>query len=237
MKRNYRIWLTIVLIMIAGVGATTFTGRFVRRQETNGSAAADTKTAVTAEPEAVAKLPGLLPPEAGMAADNASIPASDPGAGASAKGFGGESATVAIPPIGIPAEASETSADMTGIKTRHELRLEEIDAQIAQYRMENQDSTSNAMKVNAEYELRLWETEMDLLLDALSSRLNEDKYEDLLQEQREWSKEMESRAVEASRKYAGNALESVEYTVSLAAQTRDRVYMIVAGYRQILEVS
>lgn len=237
MKGNYRIWLTMALILIAGVGATTFTGRFVSRRETNVSAAADTNTAVTAESEAAAGQPG--PPQAGgrIAAENASMPASGSGAGALAEGSGGESATVAIPPVGIPAQSSETSENMIGIKTRHELRLEELDAQIAQYRLENQDSTSNAMKVNAEYELRMWETEMDLLLDALSTRLHEDKYEDLQQEQREWSKEMEARAVEASRKYAGSALEGVEYTVSLAAQTRDRVYTIVSGYRQILEVS
>lgn len=219
MKRDQRIWMVIALILVVGVCFTGFTRRLVDRQETAPAELNITENTVgPGGPAAADKEPSAFAAQAPAAAETVS------------------ETTLSITPV-APAvrSAADAAADTPDGKHRYLQRLAELDTQIEQNRASNKDKTTNTLKVNAEYELRVWETEMDAVLEILSARLNTEKYEDLLAGQRVWIRERESVAMEASRKHSGSALESVEYTASLSEQTRNRVYTIVDEFRQMLE--
>lgn len=223
MKRNQGIWAIIIVIILIGIGSTSVMNRFVTKQGENvldGSAGLGLSQSARSEmaelsPDKTLKSNETVA-EAGLPADTYSI----------------EETTLAIPPIAAAGAVAETLAEGT---SKHLQHLEELDAQIAVNRAANKEATTSTMKVNAEYELRLWETEMETIVEVLSRQLSAENYEDFLTQQRSWLRERETQAMEASKKRSGSALESVEYTASLAEQTRSRVYAIAEEYKRLLE--
>ena len=212
MKRNHGIWIAIGVILIAGICFTGFTRQFVSRENET-------------LPETVLAESSIEEPSAASAASPESRQLTP----------GEESAaTLEITPLGPSSAAADVEAAGV-VLGRYEQRLAEIDAQIVQYRAKNQGTTANAMKVNAEYELRLWETELDVIVDTVSDELPPESSETFMNEQKVWLRDREVQAMDASRRHEGSALESVEYTVSLAEQTRSRVYSLAREYQQILE--
>lgn len=212
MKRNRGIWIAISVILIAGICFTGFTRQFVSRENETLPETLLAESLIeepSAGPVALPETRQLLPGE--------------------------EVPTLEITPLGPSSAAADVEAAAGALQSRYEQRLADIDAQIVQYRAKNQGTTANAMKVNAEYELRLWETELDEIVDTVSDQLNAEDSEAFMNEQKTWLRDREVQAMEASRKYEGSALESVEYTTSLAGQTRSRVYTLVIEYQQVLE--
>lgn len=226
MKRDLRIWMVIALILIVGIGSTSYTRQLVDRQETM-----DTEFEMPGNME-IRQLPE------GRAAGEPPVSESEPAvlaapAQASPAAEPVPETTLAIPPVGLAEGASDSAADET--KHHYIKKLEALDAQIVQNRAGNKDQTTNTLKATADYELRVWETEVDLILDTLAGQLGSEEYERLLTEQRTWIREREQAAMEASGKHAGSALESVEYATSLAEQTRGRVYSLADQYPEQLE--
>ena len=212
MKSNHGIWMAISAILIVGVCFTGFTRKLVSRPNevspelvVQESLTEETIIETAVSPDARVMTPAK------------------------------ETQTLEITPLGPLSGTDDVQAAAGSVQYRYEQRLAEIDAQIVQYRTKNQGTTANAMKVNAEYELRLWETEMDVIVDTLSDNLSSENSEILMNEQKVWLRDREAEAMEASRKHVGSALESVEYTTSLAVQTRSRVYTLAGDYRKTLE--
>lgn len=120
-------------------------------------------------------------------------------------------------------------------KSRRE-RLEELDIRIEKNRSADADGTSNYQaKARAESELKLWETELDGILETLEDILGEEAWQELQADQREWKIQRELRALDAARNQNATALESVEYTASLTADTRARAYELVDLYADKLD--
>lgn len=113
-------------------------------------------------------------------------------------------------------------------------RLEEIDSQIADQRSRNEASTTYDMWTLAENERKLWDSELNNIYTNIRSHIPEDQQEALVREERAWIVSRDAKAAEDAEKYAGGTLESVEYTASLAASTRDRAYELVETYGEYL---
>lgn len=114
-------------------------------------------------------------------------------------------------------------------------RLEELDVQIARKRTVSSDTTANTLKASAESEKKLWETELKRILDILEKNFDAEEADALFLEQKEWIRNREDTAVEDSKKQSGSAMEEVEYNLSIAKITRERVYELANEYADILD--
>ncbi len=117
------------------------------------------------------------------------------------------------------------------------MRLEELDARIENSQTAQETpSTSNSIKSQAANELKLWENELNALYSEILKELDQSEAQQLAQQQREWMKERDSRAMEAARSSPGGTTESVEYTESLAESTRERAYALLDAYEMELDL-
>ncbi len=91
------------------------------------------------------------------------------------------------------------------------------------------------MKSAAANELKLWDSELNDIYNAILERLEKEESEALVKEEREWLKERDVLAMEAAKKSAGSSNESIEYTFSLVESTRKRAYELAERYGQALE--
>ena len=89
-------------------------------------------------------------------------------------------------------------------------RLQELDSQIARNRAEDTDMTANSQRAAAESEWRLWETELQRMMEILKEKLDRTQQDTLMRQQREWIRSREEQAVEISRKQMGSAMEERE---------------------------
>lgn len=122
------------------------------------------------------------------------------------------------------------------VAVSHKARLEELDAQIERNRAADAEKpVGNSVKARSENELKLWEAELDGIMKALETRLGSEDIEKLYAKQREWRRDRDAKALEASKKQNGSSLEEVEYTVSLTVSTRSRAYELVKEYEAVLE--
>ncbi|MCC8061286.1 MAG: DUF1311 domain-containing protein [Clostridiales bacterium] len=112
-------------------------------------------------------------------------------------------------------------------------RLAELDAQIAQDRARMSESTGQG-KAAADSERKLWETELERILAKLEEALSSREMTALLTAQKEWKREREALAAEASKNQRSAVLEELEYNASLAESTRQRVYELAETYEDIL---
>lgn len=112
-------------------------------------------------------------------------------------------------------------------------RLQELDSQIARNRAEDTDMTANSQRAAAESEWRLWETELQRLMEILKEKLDRTQQDTLMRQQREWIRSREEQAVEISRKQMGSAMEEVSYSRALAELTRERSYQVAEMYADL----
>lgn len=112
-------------------------------------------------------------------------------------------------------------------------RLRELDQELARNHEAEQRAGSASgyqARIRLEGELSLWQAEVDQILDILEDQLSAAELDQLLQEQQEWIRGRESRAVAASGRQQKNASEELEYTRSQLADTRTRAYELVEQY-------
>lgn len=112
-------------------------------------------------------------------------------------------------------------------------RLEELDAKMERLGDSTSD-TSNSLKSAAEQERRVWESEMQRIMEILARNLSEQEKEELIREQKLWMRDREDEALAASRKQHGSALEELEYIISHSETTRERTYELAEQYAVIL---
>lgn len=126
--------------------------------------------------------------------------------------------------------AADTAEDYRVKLEAYLYRLPELDAQIQRMRSAETENTVQSVKSAAKTEQRIWERELEAVYSLLISSLDEEAGDALREEQQTWIIERDIAAQEASRKNSGS-MENVEYTASIAASTRERVYELVDLYR------
>lgn len=115
-------------------------------------------------------------------------------------------------------------------------RLQDLDSQIQKNR-ENQTggNVNGSIKSAASNELKLWDSELNDIYNAILESLEPEESEKLVKEERAWLKERDSQAMDAAKKSAGGSSESIEYTISLKESTRKRAYELAERYEWALE--
>jgi len=135
----------------------------------------------------------------------------------------------------VPADKAEKEAVLTEVQSYYKKRLLDLDSQIEKNRKSQQLSGLNfSARSAASNELKLWDGELNAIYNAVLERLDQERSELLVAEQRVWMKERDSLAMEAAKNSAGSTSESVEYTASLAESTRLRAYELVEEYAEEL---
>lgn len=198
------IWITICLIVVAGVCATSYTRQYTAAEPLQETAL-DSGFGVAP----AAEYEGASQEEGRMAAADEPVAA-----------YSGDLASA------VEAESTGPSAVMQ--------ELEELDEQIARSHTGEQDTTTNSMKATADNERKLWDAKLNKFLDKLEEQLPANEKESLFLEQKEWIRDKESQAVAVSRKQSGSALQELEYNIFLKEITRTRVYELAEKYEEIL---
>ncbi|MGD6842449.1 lysozyme inhibitor LprI family protein [Bacillus infantis] len=76
----------------------------------------------------------------------------------------------------------------------------------------------------------IWDDRLNEIYGVLQEQLPAEEMESLREEQRDWLKERDARALEASLKYEGGTQEHLEYVAVLANLTEERCYELVETY-------
>ncbi len=155
-----------------------------------------------------------------------------------------KSAAASSAKTGGLAEAAEAAfeedgaADMAPEESRsyYVKRLQDLDSQIQKNKESQTGADMNgSVKSAASSELKLWDSELNDIYNAILDRLDQEESEELVKEERAWMKERDSQAMEAAKKSAGGSSESIEYTISLMESTRQRAYELAQRYAHVLE--
>lgn len=86
----------------------------------------------------------------------------------------------------------------------------------------------------ADYELKLWDDELNVIYKDIMSRLDTEEAEKLKKEERTWIRQKDEDARKAASRYKGGTLEGLEHTASLAKSTRERAYALLDSYGSCL---
>lgn len=201
------IWIVIILILGIGIVSTRYTRKLVSVPYTELQPAITAETSLTTTAAAA----GAVTTE-----DNDTQPAT---------------AARTLPEASAEtAEKSSLETQLSAVKSR----LMELDLQIERNHAGEQDTTTNGLKAAAESEKKLWETELERILNQLGEKLDQSDRDELFLQEKEWIRERESKAVSASGKQKGSALEELEYNISLRDETRARAYYLEEQYHDIL---
>lgn len=109
-------------------------------------------------------------------------------------------------------------------------RLEDLDTQIQKMREGEMDSNVYSIKTSAGTELKMWESELNTIYNALLEMLPQEDAAGLAAEQQEWLKSRDARAVESGK--GGGSMEGIGYTSTLVSLTRDRAYELAGRYEE-----
>lgn len=139
------------------------------------------------------------------------------------------SLSVATIPMTEATDPSESMAENAVL-----LRLQELDEQLTQNQYRKSEIPANSRIAFAENEWRMWESELQRILEVLKEKLDPKVQESLMYQQIEWMKSREEKAVDASQKQIGSAMEEVNYNRSLAELTRARAYELAETYSEFL---
>jgi len=254
MKKANKIWIVILLILMAGTWSTSYTKKYVgSARMTAGYEIAEASPETVQGQKAAGQIVDEETPEATLAAkgaektvleDSVSLGSSSDGMTAAKKELP-VAAADEIMDADVQAVAADSDSENspqavdppmmeTEPENRYRNRLEELDAQIAKNHAASGDTTANSLKAAAENERKLWEAELNRILDALEQQFSAEQEDELFKEQKEWIRERENTAVAVSKKQSGSAMEEVEYNISLAETTRTRAYELAEQYASVL---
>lgn len=114
-------------------------------------------------------------------------------------------------------------------------KLEDVDRIVKDLReTDGTANTTDSVKNIAEYEYRLWDTELNRVYQAVISAMSENEAEKLRSEERQWIRSRDQMAKQAAAKLKGGTMESLEYTASLSVSTRERAYELLEDYGELL---
>lgn len=114
-------------------------------------------------------------------------------------------------------------------------KLSEIDSLVQNMQGSEAGSNTDSLKNVADYEYRLWDSELNLIYQSILEGMTEEEAETLKIEERKWIRARDSAASKAAARYKGGTMESLEYTASLAHSTRSRAHELLDNYGQYLK--
>ena len=253
--KNRKIWFVIAVIIAVGILVTMCNAFFLEKQSVKETAAAKEQLMnhEVSSPEEPEGLDRDREASDGIQDTDGALIGPGAGSGTTADSAGAGEETEVLSPLETPVAAvpetvppSPDGKSYTAERDSYLLveveegpdyraRLDELDLQIQKMWSEETESTTYSMKTAAENELKLWDSELNNIYNDILNRLNEEEKEALVLEEREWMKNRDAKAVEAAKKSAGGTLEGLEYTMSLAASTRQRAYELASIYEQVSE--
>lgn len=230
--KDKRVWAVIGCILAIGIGVTQYTEYYVRSQ-----------SAVTAETTAPVKdMPApasVLTPEAKDGAADGDGEAAQPEQGPAPKTAGQEESAQIYSEPDASGKAAPISP-LTGVRSGggqsgrtvdYRQRLMDLDTQIQRTREQDTDSNVYSIKTSAETELKMWESEMNTVYNALLDALPKEEAAKLAAGQQEWLKNRDANAAESSGRNSAS-VESIGYAATLVSLTRDRAYELVDRYEK-----
>ena len=126
-----------------------------------------------------------------------------------------------------PAEGKE-EASSTSLKEKYLQQLNDINKEVEE--LEAIDSSTYALKKVENDRWELWDELLNEVYGVLEEQLPAKEMEKLREEQRNWIKNRDDSALEASHKYKGGTQEHLEYVAVLANLTEERCYELVENY-------
>lgn len=114
-------------------------------------------------------------------------------------------------------------------------KLEDVDRIIKEMRENDTSTNTDSAKKAAEYEYRLWDSELNRIYQAVISSMTESEAEKLRGEERTWIRDRDQSARQAAARCKGGTMESLEYTASLSVSTRERAYELLETYEAFLD--
>ncbi len=120
---------------------------------------------------------------------------------------------------------TETSVE-TQPQSEAYARLQELDQQIRKNHEKDGNASTNFRKAAAETERKLWQAELDYILNILKERLPAQEWESLIDEQNQWMIDINRENISVSGE--------LEHQISLAESTRERAYDLTDLYADIL---
>lgn len=126
---------------------------------------------------------------------------------------------------------AEESVTLEGFQKK----LKEIDILVQNMQESEAGSNTDSLKKVADYEYRLWDSELNLIYRSILEGMTKEEAENLKTEEREWIQNRDSAATKAASRYKGGTMESLEYTASLADSTRNRAYELLDVYEDYLK--
>ncbi len=115
-------------------------------------------------------------------------------------------------------------------------RLRDLDRQIEKNHENEKTATANSRRASAESERKLWQGEVDRMLEILKKQLPGEEWERLAADQNQWYITRGDQTAPMARKTAGSAMEDLDRQISLAEGTRERAYYLAKTYDEQLSM-
>lgn len=212
---NTRLNQVFLAVLSAGIIITGITNAAVRNARASRAAA----LSETGQ-ESIAALPTAGAEDVGSDREKETEPVIGPGARLQNSG------------------AASSNAGRSTVNTLYEeFRSKFTETERASYRGEFIAPGNNAEKNSAAIRLRYWETQLSLLYRTIMELLPEEEAAVLAREQQDWKLKRNETAAAKARSASGKNSESTDYTMSCAAETRDRAYALLERYKELLSLS
>lgn len=111
-------------------------------------------------------------------------------------------------------------------------KLNDIQNEMEELRETSQATTTFEMEEEEADRYKIWDEELNNIYGILKDQLNPEQMNLLRAEQRNWIKKRDELAKEASQKYKGGSMESLEYVATQAKLTKERCFELVEGYME-----
>ncbi|WP_246050115.1 lysozyme inhibitor LprI family protein [Aquibacillus sediminis] len=111
-------------------------------------------------------------------------------------------------------------------------QLNAIEQEMKELRQNSEATTTLDMEEEEANRYKIWDVELNEIYGVLKEQLSKEQMEKLREAQRNWIKHRDETAKEASLKYEGGSMESLEYVATQATLTKERCYELVSNYLQ-----
>ncbi|WP_226666231.1 lysozyme inhibitor LprI family protein [Metabacillus litoralis] len=125
-------------------------------------------------------------------------------------------------------ETSSSNNTDENMKEKYVKKINETKSEAE--KLEATDSSTYALKKVEDDRWGMWDQLLNEIYGALKEQLPAEELEQLKEEQRNWIKNRDERALEASLKYKGGTQEHLEYSAVSANITEERCYELVEDY-------
>ena len=125
-------------------------------------------------------------------------------------------------------DSTEDSSATEGQRTEYLKKLNDTKKELDE--VEAKDSSTYALKAVENERWENWDELLNEIYGVLKEQLLPDEMEQLREEQRDWIKFRDERALESSLQYKGGTMEQLEYVIVLANLTEERCFELVENY-------